>query len=586
MALACLAASGAALAPAATAAPLTYQINPAHSGFVNDREFVPPLRKRWSRPLGLALSYPVIARGRVYVTVKTSEDDYGTKLVALDARDGSLLWERDLGGLWWWSALAYDAGRVFTNDANGTLRAFDAVTGDQQWSTHVPGHNHPPVAADGMVYAGGYGGETARAVAIRQEDGSRVWSTDVIGSSNSAPALDGQRIYFSWTCPHVWALSRATGAVEWATRPACHGGGGFTPALHNGKLYVRDWSSGKHVYDAASGQRLGSFSGARIPAFAGDTFLTITGSGAGGALVAWDERTGLERWRLERQTLASLPPVVVGDYAYAATPEGDLHAVDVATGTPAWSENVGGRVRAPDEEQVAWPHAGYGAGERLLLIPAGGTLVAYESVSAPPADITPPTAPSISSPANNSYDTDGSFSVRGTAEPGATVELYEGTTLKGRAAAAADGRWSVALTGVADGRHTYTATATDAAENVSAASAPRMVIVDTTRPRVTTVAPAPAAVGVSLRANAFATFSQPMRPSSITRITVKLVRMGRTTPVSATVTYDPTRRRANLDPTNRLARGAVYNATVTTGARDLAGNPLARTTTWSFRTRR
>ena len=147
------------------------------------------------------------------------------------------------------------------------------------------------------------------------------------------------------------------------------------------------------------------------------------------------------------------------------------------------------------------------------------------------------------------------------------------------------GAWSAILTGVANGSHTYTATATDVADNTSEASAGRTVIVDTTKPTVRAVSPAGGATGVSPTANVFATFSEAMRAGTITRATVKLVRRGTTTPVAASVVYDAARRRAKLDPSGALRRGATYTATVTRRAKDLAGNPVGAKT-WSFAVRR
>ena len=202
-----------------------------------------------------------------------------------------------------------------------------------------------------------------------------------------------------------------------------------------------------------------------------------------------------------------------------------------------------------------------------------------------PKDETPPDAPTITSPAHGSYDTDGSFTVAGTAEAGSTVRLYEGTTLRGEATAAAGGGWTVALSGVPDGPHTYTAKATDPTDNTSSASSPVTVIVDTRPPTVRAVSPASGATRVSPAANVLATFSEPMRANTVTKATVLLVRKGTRGAVPAKVTYDPARRRAKLDPKSSLARGATYTATVTTGARDIAGHRLPRATSWRFKTR-
>lgn len=109
-------------------------------------------------------------------------------------------------------------------------------------------------------------------------------------------------------------------------------------------------------------------------------------------------------------------------------------------------------------------------------------------------DDTPPAPPVISSPANNSYDLDGTITLSGTAEAGSMVSISEGTTLKGTARASTGGGWSKTLSGVANGRHTYTAKATDAANNTSAASAARTVTVDTLKPTISGMSPRHASI--------------------------------------------------------------------------------------------
>ncbi|MGC0324859.1 hypothetical protein ABIG06_005488 [Bradyrhizobium sp. USDA 326] len=62
--------------------------------------------------------------------------------------------------------------------------------------------------------------------------------------------------------------------------------------------------------------------------------------------------------------------------------------------------------------------------------------------------------------------------VSGTAEAGSLIKLYEGTNLLGTATVASDGGWSVTTPNLKQGSHTFTATATDAADNTSALSQP------------------------------------------------------------------------------------------------------------------
>lgn len=62
--------------------------------------------------------------------------------------------------------------------------------------------------------------------------------------------------------------------------------------------------------------------------------------------------------------------------------------------------------------------------------------------------------------------------VSGTADPGSTVQLYEGKTLLGSATSDADGNWDVTTSALNRGSHIFTATATDAAGATSALSEP------------------------------------------------------------------------------------------------------------------
>jgi probable HAF family extracellular repeat protein len=212
---------------------------------------------------------------------------------------------------------------------------------------------------------------------------------------------------------------------------------------------------------------------------------------------------------------------------------------------------------------------GYKAGvgtHALLLTPT--------SDSPPPADTEAPSSPTITSPQNNSYDTDGSFSVSGSAEASSTVELFEGTTSKGTTKAdSSSGAWSIALSGLSEGAHTYTAKATDAAGNTSSASDSITVTVDKTAPKVDSVIPKEDATGVAPGDNVTAAFSEGMQDASV-KSAFKLYKKGTTTALAATVSYDATTRKATLDPRDPLRSGATYKAVVSTGAKDLAGNSL------------
>src|SRR5947209_2677984 len=89
-----------------------------------------------------------------------------------------------------------------------------------------------------------------------------------------------------------------------------------------------------------------------------------------------------------------------------------------------------------------------------------------------------------------------------------------------------------------------------------------------------------AATGVSINGNVAVTFSEPMDPLTITTLTFTL-KQG-TTPVVGTVGYAGVT--ATFTPASALAPLTVYTATITTGAKNLAGNGLAADFGWSFTT--
>src|SRR5207249_3089372 len=103
---------------------------------------------------------------------------------------------------------------------------------------------------------------------------------------------------------------------------------------------------------------------------------------------------------------------------------------------------------------------------------------------------------------------------------------------------------------------------------------------DTTAPTASFTVPANAATGVAISQKIAAAFSEAMDPLTITTVTFTL-RQG-TTPVTGTVTYFGVT--ATFNPLSALAPNTTYTATITTGARDLAGNALASDFVWSFTT--
>src|SRR5437867_1517807 len=106
------------------------------------------------------------------------------------------------------------------------------------------------------------------------------------------------------------------------------------------------------------------------------------------------------------------------------------------------------------------------------------------------------------------------------------------------------------------------------------------VIPVTSAPTHTATYPANTTAVCSITPQLATTFSEPMDASTINTRTFTL-KQG-TTPVAGTVSYSGIT--ATFTPAGNLAPLTTYTATISTGAKDLAGNALAADFVWSFTT--
>jgi len=102
----------------------------------------------------------------------------------------------------------------------------------------------------------------------------------------------------------------------------------------------------------------------------------------------------------------------------------------------------------------------------------------------------------------------------------------------------------------------------------------------TPAPTVVSTIPANGAVNVAVGQAVSATFSEPMKSATINGSTFTVTAPGGA--VAGTLTYSGVT--ATFTPTAALAFSTVYTATITTGAQDLAGTPLAADYVWTFTT--
>jgi outer membrane protein assembly factor BamB len=357
---------------------VAWQNDAVHDGNDSASNLVTPLILKWERDLSAlgvtTTSYPLIAQGLVFVTVSTA--DSTETLLALNETTGATVWSADVSGTYSFANAAYDSGRVFAVNGDGLMKAFDAATGALLWSVSLPfqySFTSPPTATRGVVYTGG-AGSGGTLYAVDEASGAVLWMEGVENGDHSSPALSGGHVFVSYACPQSYGFKASNGQNLWHYTGSCEGGGGATPVVNAGKVYVRDvffQTTNGLILDANTGAELGGFNSDRPPAFVKNIGLYLQT----GTLLGVDTSSGTVLWSFAGDGGLVSAPVVVNRTIYIGSSSGILYGLNTH-GRQVWRAQVGAPIPAPDEHN-AFLTTGLGAGDGLLVVPAGSILAAY-----------------------------------------------------------------------------------------------------------------------------------------------------------------------------------------------------------------
>jgi len=166
-----------------------------------------------------------------------------------------------------------------------------------------------------------------------------------------------------------------------------------------------------------------------------------------------------------------------------------------------------------------------------------------------------------------------------------TFTIKEGATAVAGIVSYADSTATFIPTSPLSPNTLYTGTITTGAKNIAGTPLVSNYVwtfttVSPVVPVVISTDPADNATGVVLNKTVTATFSMLMDPSTLTGITF-ILKQG-TTFVPGIVSLSGTT--VSFNPTSNLAPNTFYTGTITTGAKNIAGTPLAANYVWSFTT--
>lgn len=369
------ASTGTGEAPAPDEA-VTYQITPGHTGALETDTLLPPLATRWSLDLGAHVSYPLIAGGRVFVTVGSPQ--VSSKLYAFDLKTGATDWGPiELDSTHAAAYAAYENGRVFTINFDGELRGYKASTGKMLWSTvlksDLGAFTSAPVALGGWVFV--TGGPGADAVfTVNEADGKlvRTYLQHSVGAWNP-PAVSSEGTYFACSCKNACGQDAINGSPFWLPDPPCMDAQGNSSVVFDGRIYVNEGPAADAlVFNTTTGETVGTFDKDATMAFhAGRGFFA-----SGMNLEAKSLPSMTSIWKFAANDAIVTTPIVVNGRVYIAGTSGMLTALDEQSGAVVWSEdlNLGASVGFNGDQDS--PRSALAAGGGALLIPWGNHLVA------------------------------------------------------------------------------------------------------------------------------------------------------------------------------------------------------------------
>ncbi len=359
--LACAITSPTAAGAAATtvSCPDTAQyISSSHSGF-SCSVLSPAAPKLWSVTLNDVASYPIIADGMVFETTPAAG---GGLLYALNAQSGKEAWGPvPLGSSGHYFTMAYDNGRLFVDDVDGTVVAFNASNGAQLWARTTSENSGEPVATAWVIYVQG----PSAVYTISESNGDLLWTSPVLDGGAGAVAVDASGVYVDGGCSQ-FRLSLNTGDILWRISRGCYGGVPGISWLAGDDFFSQIYAL---VINETTAAKIGHFAG--TPAFDdGNVYL------ASGNSITCKSLAGLARRFTTTLPSAILAgPVIASGTVYVGTANSKVYGISTSTGKVITTKSLPGvpgggtyASRSPSD---------LGLGLNLLVVPTGATVTAF-----------------------------------------------------------------------------------------------------------------------------------------------------------------------------------------------------------------
>jgi outer membrane protein assembly factor BamB len=284
--------------------------------------------------------------------------------------------------------------RLFTIDTLGTVRAFDARTGGQIWSSQTPiekKKNEVEIYGGGLAYDQGRIYATnglGFVVAMDGANGKILWKVRPGGPLRGAPSVANGSVYVMSQDDQIYSLKEADGSTSWSEAASLEIAGVFgsaSPAIAQGTV-VAGFSSGElNAYRYENGRQVWGDQLQRTSIRTSVSSLNdidadpvidngqVIAIGAGGRMVALDLITGQRQWEINVAGIST--PWVVGDWIFVVTDDAKLLCVYRQNGHVRWITQLQ-QFEKPKSKSGQIQYSGpVLAGGRLIITGSNGALV-------------------------------------------------------------------------------------------------------------------------------------------------------------------------------------------------------------------
>lgn len=327
-------------------------------------------------------------------------------------------------------------GHVYVIDTLANVRAYDAASGKELWSTQIKGTPGPALRKagipgllgqkehkrytaslfgggvsfdDGKLYATNGLGEVAQLDAATGKIG---WRVTPGGPLRGAPGIAGGSAYVMSQDNQIYALNLADGTTQWTASGPLETAGVFgtgAPAVarstviagfSSGDLDAYRYENGRVVWQDAltrtsMSTTVGDVTDVDASPVIDDT--RVYAVGAGGRMVALDLLTGQRLWEINIGGIST--PALGGDWLFVVADDAHLYCVQRTTGKIRWSTQLPHwKNETKKTNQIIWSGPVLGGGKLWLTNSQGalvsvavdtGKVVSTDKVSKKPFSLAP-----------------------------------------------------------------------------------------------------------------------------------------------------------------------------------------------------